>query len=286
MVINCSLRNLELQFERCGTECGEFLAEAKHINCWAPSKQIGALVASRERLRVECTSRYVPYGDQWPGPARETRCCRRAFFYLMKFILARKERMTQIFTDDGRALAGTVLRATPSTVTQVKTIEGKDKYAALQVGFGARKASRHTKAVQGHLKGKGFMHVQEFRTDAAAEVGSEIKVDTFAPGDAVQVSGISKGKGFQGGVKRHGFHGGSRTHGQKHSEREVGSIGGSGGRAGGRVAKGLRMPGRMGGDRVTVKNLRVLAVDTEAQEIIISGAIPGARGTVVEIVGQ
>jgi large subunit ribosomal protein L3 len=206
----------------------------------------------------------------------------------MKFILARKKGMTQIFTDDGRAVAGTVLSATPLTVTQVKTAAGKDGYSALQVGFGSRKVSRLSKAEQGHFKGKGYAHVQEFRTEDVEGVNpeSEIKVDVFAAGDTVQVSGITKGKGFQGGVKRHGFKGGSRTHGQKHSEREVGSIGGSGGRAGGRVAKGIRMAGRMGGDRVTVKNLKVLAVDAATNEIIVSGAIPGARGTVVEIVSK
>ena len=102
-------------------------------------------------------------------------------------------------------------------------------------------------------------------------------------GDQVAVSGISKGKGFQGVVKRHGFHGGPRSHGQKHSEREPGAIGGGGGRAGGRVAKGIRMAGRMGGDRVTVGNLTVLAVDESKKEIIVSGAIPGRRGTKLEI---
>lgn len=196
--------------------------------------------------------------------------------------------MTQIFTDDGRALAGTVLSATPLTVTQVKTTGGKDKYNALQVGFGTRKLARLSKAEQGHFKGKGFSHVQEFRTEdiEGINLGDAINVDVFAAGDTVQVSGVSKGKGFQGGVKRHGFKGGSRTHGQKHSEREPGAIGGSGGRAGGRVAKGIRMAGRMGGDRVTVKNLKVLAVDAKTNEIIVSGAIPGARGTMVEIVSK
>lgn len=102
-------------------------------------------------------------------------------------------------------------------------------------------------------------------------------------GDNITVSGISKGKGFQGVVKRHGFHGGPRSHGQKHSEREPGSIGGSGGRAGGRVAKGMRMAGRMGGERVTVKNLRIVKIFPEANEVYISGAVPGRRGTKVEI---
>jgi len=202
----------------------------------------------------------------------------------MKFLLARKERMTQIFTDDGRSLAGTVLSATPSVVTQVKAKEGKDGYAAVQVGFGARRAKNLSKPVAGHLKGKSFSVLKEFRTDDAHELGAEISVDTFAVGDEVVVSGTSKGRGFAGVVKRHGFHGGRRSHGQKHSEREPGSIGGSGGRAGGRVAKGMRMAGRMGGDRVTVKSLKVLAVDAAANQIIISGAIPGARGSLVEIV--
>ena len=102
-------------------------------------------------------------------------------------------------------------------------------------------------------------------------------------GDNITVSGISKGKGFQGVVKRHGFHGGPRSHGQKHSEREPGSISGSGGRAGGRVAKGMRMAGRMGGDRVTVKNLRVAKILPETNEVFVTGAIPGRRGTKVEI---
>ena len=105
----------------------------------------------------------------------------------------------------------------------------------------------------------------------------------LAVGDQIMVSGLSKGKGFQGVVKRHGFHGGSRTHGQKHSEREPGAIGGGGGRAGGRVAKGIRMAGRMGGDRVTVRNLKVVAIDKEVGQILVSGAVPGRRGTRLEI---
>jgi large subunit ribosomal protein L3 len=205
----------------------------------------------------------------------------------MKFLLATKKGMTQIFTEDGKALAGTVLSATPMTVTQVKAKAGKDGYDAVQVGFGARKATRVSKAVQGHLGGKAYMTVKEFRTEAGeTAVGSEMKADLFAAGDEVQVSGTVKGRGFQGGVKRHGFKGGSRTHGQKHSEREPGSIGGSGGRAGGRVAKGIRMAGRMGGNRITVKGLKILAVDADANEIIVSGAVPGARGSLVEIVAK
>jgi large subunit ribosomal protein L3 len=203
----------------------------------------------------------------------------------MKFLLARKERMTQIFTEDGQAIAGTVLSAAPMTVTQVKKADGKDGYNALQVGSGARRTKNLSKAVAGHLKGKSFAALREFRTDDALELGSEVKVDTFAVGDEVQVSGAAKGRGFAGVVKRYNFKGGRRSHGQKHSERERGSSGGGPGRAGGRVALGMRMAGRMGGNRVTVKSLKVIAVDPSANQIIISGAVPGARGTLIEIVG-
>lgn len=129
-------------------------------------------------------------------------------------------------------------------------------------------------------------------TQIFAETGEVIPVTVVMPldestdlseGDTVTVSGISKGKGFQGVVKRHGFKGGRRSHGQKHSEREPGSISGSGGRAGGRVAKGMRMAGRMGGDRVTIKNLKVAKIDQDSKEVYISGAIPGRRGTKLEI---
>lgn len=203
----------------------------------------------------------------------------------MKFILARKGRMTQVFEEDGRVFAGTVLKTGPLEVVQVKTPE-TDGYAAVQVGFGAQKESRVNKAVLGHTKGKAFQVIKEFRTEAGdLAVGSAITPDTFVAGDEVTVSGTSKGRGFAGVVKRHGFHGGRRSHGQKHSEREPGSIGG-GGRAGGRVAKGMRMGGRMGSDRVTVTNLKVLRVDAAKGEIIISGAVPGAPGSLVEVVSQ
>ena len=192
--------------------------------------------------------------------------------------------MTQIFQEDGRVKAGTVLVAGPVTVTQVKTTE-KDGYSAVQVGYDAQKAERVNKAQR---ETKAFKFVKEFRMENPADlgdlaVGSEITLDTFAVGDGVQVVGTSKGRGFAGVVKRHGFHGGRRSHGQKHSEREPGSIGG-GGRAGGRVAKGLRMGGRMGSDRITVKNLEILHIDKARGEIIISGAIPGAPNSLVEIV--
>jgi large subunit ribosomal protein L3 len=213
----------------------------------------------------------------------------RGFIFIyMKFLLATKDRMTQLFDEQGRVWAGTVLKTAPMTVTQVKTAEGKDGYSAVQVGYGTQKAARTSKAVQGHVKASGkeaFKTIKEFRTENMAdfEVGKEIALDTFTVGDGITVVGTSKGRGFAGVVKRHGFHGGRRTHGQKHSEREPGSIGG-GGRAGGRVAKGLRMAGRMGSDRVTVKNLKVLQIDTAKGEIIVSGAVPGAKGSLVEVI--
>ncbi|MDO8407749.1 MAG: 50S ribosomal protein L3 [bacterium] len=201
----------------------------------------------------------------------------------MKFILARKVEMTRVFGEDGRARAATVLSATPVTVTQVKSKEGKDGYQAVQVATGERKTKNISKAVLGHTKGKGYEAIREFKGTEGAAVGDSIGVDSFAVGDVVRVSGLTKGRGFAGVVKRHRFHGGPRSHGQKHSEREAGSIGGSGGRAGGRVAKGIRMAGRMGQDRITVENLRVLSVDPKAGELIVSGAVPGSRGTLLEI---
>ena len=197
--------------------------------------------------------------------------------------------MTTVFTEDGRAYAATVINATPSVVTQIKTKE-KEGYNAVQIG-GIDKKKHVNKAQLGHAKGKAFASFKEYtqrdkQLPAGVEVGAVLDVTVFAQGELVQVSAISKGRGFQGVVKRHGFHGGPRSHGQKHSERAPGSIGGSGGRAGGRVAKGMRMAGRMGQDRVTVRNLAVLQVLPETNEIVIAGAVPGRRGTVVEIRGN
>ncbi len=207
----------------------------------------------------------------------------------MKFILGTKGKMLTVFTDEGRAFAATIINAAPNTVTQLKTVE-KDGYAAVQVGALEKKETRVRKPQVGHAKmmGKGtaLSTFKELRGAAeGVEVGTKIDVSVFAPGDKVAVSAISKGKGFAGVVKRHGFHGGPRSHGQKHSERSPGSIGGSGGRAGGRVAKGMRMAGRMGSDRVTVKNLSVLQVLPETNELVLAGAVPGKRGTVVEVRG-
>jgi large subunit ribosomal protein L3 len=197
--------------------------------------------------------------------------------------------MTTVFTEDGRSFAATIIVATPATVTQIKTSE-KDGYNAVQIGAVEGKEKHVNKAQVGHAKGKALKHFRELRSrdgklPEGVEVGGTIDLSAFAVGEKVEVSAISKGKGFQGVVKRHGFHGGPRSHGQKHSERAPGSIGGSGGRAGGRVAKGMRMAGRMGGNRITVRNLPILQLIPETNEIVIAGAVPGRRGALVEIRG-
>lgn len=205
----------------------------------------------------------------------------------MKFIIGTKLAMTQVFDEHGVCHAATILKVDQARVSQVKSVE-TDGYQALQIASGVQKDSRVSKAEKGHFGG-GVRIVREFRpkvgTDVSLAKDAMLDAAVFAPGDLITVSAISKGKGFQGVVKRHGFAGGSRTHGQKHSEREPGSIGG-GGRAGGRVIKGTRMAGRMGGDIITVKNLRVLQVNPAENVLLVSGAVPGRRGTVVEVRGN
>lgn len=202
----------------------------------------------------------------------------------MKFILGTKQGMTQVFDAEGVVHPVTVLQIQKTVVTQVKNKE-TDGYTAVQVGYGEQKEFRINKAQKpkGNVRG-----LKEFRVDDVASfaVGNEVLATDFKEGEKVQVSAISKGKGFQGVVKRHGFAGGPRTHGQKHSERERGSSGGGPGRAGGRVVKGMKMAGRMGGDRITVRNLTVIRVDAEKGELLIEGAVPGRRGTLVEIVSK
>ncbi|MDE2041376.1 MAG: 50S ribosomal protein L3 [Patescibacteria group bacterium] len=206
----------------------------------------------------------------------------------MKFILGRKLNMTQIYDASGAAIPVTAVAVRGNVVTQVRTKEN-DGYEAVQVGEGSRNPDRINKPMKGHFKDLGnFASIKEFRPfDSSAistlKVGDRINLDQFKAGDTVMVSATSKGKGFQGVVKRHGFKGGPRSHGQKHSEREPGSIGG-GLRT--RVPVGTRMAGRMGSDRVTVKNLKVAHVDQEENVMYVSGAIPGRRGTLVEIVSQ
>lgn len=204
----------------------------------------------------------------------------------MKSLIATKDRMTQIFDGAGRAVPVTVLKVVPPVVAQIKTKE-KDGYESIVLAVPSAKASRVNKALTGKTAALGVAcrTFREFPMEAnAPEVGSKIEVSAFSVGDKVRVTGTSKGKGFQGVVKRHRFKGGQRTHGQKHSEREAGSIGG-GGRAGGRVAKGTRMAGRMGGDTISVANLVVAAVDAEASELFLKGAIPGRRGTTILVRG-
>lgn len=192
--------------------------------------------------------------------------------------------MTQIFDDKGTVSAVTIVTATPMTVTQTKTTE-KDGYDAIQLGACVRRENRLSKAVKGHLKDLPMVrYIREVRTSEKMDRGATVDLASFAEGDVVAVSSISKGKGFQGVVKRHGFHGGPRSHGQKNKERAPGSIGG-GGRAGGRVVPGMRMAGRMGGDRITVKNLKVMKIDPATNTMFISGAIPGKPGTLIEIRG-
>ena len=196
--------------------------------------------------------------------------------------------MMQCFLEDGTAVPATVISAGPLVVTQVKSPD-VDGYTAVQVAYDEQKTNRATKAHLGHVlasqtekEGGAYKHLREFRDIEDIKEGDKITVSVFNTGDVITVSGISKSKGFQGVVKRHGFHGGPRSHGQKHSEREPGSIGGG---LRNKVPKGMRMAGRMGGDRITIKNLEVIGVDTENNELIIKGAIPGRRGTLVEIIG-
>ena len=197
--------------------------------------------------------------------------------------------MTQVFTEEGKAIPGTLVEAGPIIVTQIKT-KKNDGYDAIQVGYGSKKTKKVSKAIRGHVKkalpnsDDSFKLFEEFRVDSKLietfKVGDVIDLSAFTSGDVLTVSGISKGKGFQGVVKRHGFAGGPRTHGQKHSEREPGSIGSTGPQ---KVFKGKRMAGRMGSDRITVKNLKAVQVDKDSNQIFISGAVPGRRGTILEI---
>ena len=204
----------------------------------------------------------------------------------MKFILGKKINMTQFFDETGKVFPATLVEAGPMKVVQLKTVDS-DGYEAIQFGYGEIKVHKINKAKMGHLKGLGhYRHLKEYRLAKNAssdlKIGDVIDTNSFEVGDTVSVSGISKGKGFQGVVKRHGFAGGRRSHGQKHSEREAGSIGAGGVQ---RVMKGMRMAGRMGGDIISVKNLKVLAVDSENNKILVKGAIPGRRGTLVTITG-
>lgn len=203
---------------------------------------------------------------------------------MSKFILAQKVGMTQIYQDD-KAVPVTVIQAGPVVVTQVKTKE-RDGYCAVQVGFSSKK--KISKALKGHLKDLGnFRWLKEFRVDESEinnyKVGDKIDVSVFQEGEKVKISGTSKSKGFQGVVKRHGFHGGPKTHGQKNRLRAPGSIGPTHPQ---HVVKGRKMAGRMGGERITLKNVKIVKIIPEKNAICIKGAVPGKRGELVEIVTQ
>lgn len=197
----------------------------------------------------------------------------------MKYILGTKLDMTQRFRDDGSVVPVTRISAPPCTVTQVRTAE-QDGYMAVQIGVG--QSRRVAKPQIGHTKklGRAFARTREFRMSDVdmAEVGKNITVAAFVPGDMVTVVGVSKGRGFQGVVKRHGFRGHPASHGHKDQLRMPGSIGS---KRQGPVAPGKRMAGRMGGDQITVHGLEVIAVDTERNELWVKGAVPGARGGAV-----
>ena len=201
----------------------------------------------------------------------------------MAAILARKLGMTQRFRDDGRVDRVTVLEAGPCHVTAVRTAE-RDGYDAVQLGFGAVREKRLTKPELGHLKKAGvppLRHLAEFRDEAGElQVGDEVRVDVFEPGQQVKVSGMSKGKGFQGTIKRHNFSRGPESHGS-HNIRAPGAVGASATPS--RVFKGLRGPGRMGGGRVTQRRLEVVEVIPDQNLLLVRGAVPGPKNGTVEV---
>jgi large subunit ribosomal protein L3 len=203
----------------------------------------------------------------------------------MKFISGKKLSMTQIWVDN-KVMAVTPVLAGPCTITQVKT-KDSDGYEALQLAFGNRQAKNIKKPQLGHYKKSGTQpaHVKEFRTSAASDfkIGDTVSVETFAVGDIINVTGTSKGRGFQGVIKRHHFHGFRKTHGNKDQERMPGSIGAKGPA---HVFKGMKMGGRMGNERVTTTNLEVMSIDTDKNIIFVKGAVPGAINGFIFIQGK
>jgi len=201
----------------------------------------------------------------------------------MAAILAKKLGMTQRFLDDGRVERVTVLEAGPCPVTGIRTHE-RDGYEAVQLAFGACREKHLTRAELGHLKkadASAHRHLVEFRDEASElQVGETVTVEVFEPGQKVKVSGTSKGKGFQGTIKRHRFHAGPKSHGS-HNVRAPGSIGASAWPA--RVMKGIRGPGQMGGKRITQKGLEVVEVIARDNLMLVRGAVPGPKGGTVEV---
>ena len=202
----------------------------------------------------------------------------------MPGLLGKKIGMTSVFSADGKNVPCTVIEAGPCVVTQIKSVE-KDGYAAVQVGFQDKKEKHTTKPLMGHFKKAGVTpkrHLAEFKFDIEYKLGDTIAVDLFEGAEYVDVIGVSKGKGFQGVVKRHGFGGvGQTTHGQHNRLRAPGSIGACSYPA--RVFKGTRMAGQMGNHRVTVQNLQVLKVIPEHNLLLIKGSVPGSKGSIVII---
>jgi len=203
----------------------------------------------------------------------------------MKGILGKKVGMTQVFDEKGEVVSVTVIEAGPCFVTQKKTLE-QDGYLAIQIGFGETKSKRLTKGQIGHLERSEtplLRHLREVRLSNVDdyELGQKITVAMFEMGERVDVIGISKGRGFAGGIKRHNFKRGPKTHGQSDRERAPGSAGAM--TTPGRVFKGKRMPGHMGVDRVTSQNLRVALVDPERNLLAVNGSVPGASGGLVLI---
>ena len=203
---------------------------------------------------------------------------------MKKAILATKVGMTQIFSEDGTLTPVTVLHAGPCVVTQVKTVEN-DGYSAVQVGFVDKREKLVTKPLKGHFDKAGVSYkrfIKEFKLENAEEysVKDEIKADVFAAGDKVDATAISKGKGFQGAIKRHGQHRGPMAHGSKF-HRHAGSNGSA--TTPGRVFKGKKMPGQMGHVKVTVQNLEVVRVDAEAGLILVKGSVPGPKKALVTL---
>lgn len=202
---------------------------------------------------------------------------------MKKGLIGKKLGMTQVFSEEGIAVSVTVIEVTPSVVVQKKTREN-DGYDAVQLGYGTAKASRVTKPLQGHFKkaGTGFFRIlREFSAAGSEyEPGQEIKADIFAPGEYVDIVGITKGKGFAGVVKRHGFGGGRATHGSMF-HRAPGSIGASADPS--RVFKGTKLPGQMGNERKTVQNLLVWSVRPDRNVILVRGAVPGGKNGFVLI---
>lgn len=200
----------------------------------------------------------------------------------MRCILGTKVAMTQVFKDDGTVVPVTRVQAGPCVVTQVKTPK-TDTVSAVQIGFGPQKAFRLTSPLKGHLKDlEAVRHMRDFRApeDHGLERGDVFTVSIFSAGDKVQVVGTSKGKGFQGVVKRHNFRGGPASHGHKDQLRMPGSIGAGGVQ---RVFKGVRMGGHTGDAQITVKNLEIVGIDEATNELLIKGAVPGARGSLLLI---